>query len=156
MVLRRMRTLAVLELANVIIISVALLAVFRMPPTVSNLTGLVLVAAFLVEGGVYWWLKARQLVTRAPAPAGMATFRLLRRVNVVLLAAGAVVIAADSVASGMGVRSWPGVALWVFAVLEYVNYFHVQLMHDTRADLARLFTRGLHRSHLARDLTARR
>jgi hypothetical protein len=156
MVLRRMRTLAVLEFANVIIISAALLGVLRMPPTVSNLTGLALVTVFLVEGGVYWWLKARQLVAGASSPAGMAAFRTLRPVNVGLLAVGAVVLAVDSMVGGVGVRTWPGVALWIFALLEYVNYFHVQLMHDTRADLARLFARGLRRSHLARDLSVRR
>ena len=156
MVLRRLRTLAILELANVVIISVVLLGVLRMPPTLSNLTGLALVAVFLVEGGAYWWLKSRQLVSGAPAPAGMGAFRLLRPVNVGLLAVGAVVIAVDSVTGGVGVRTWPGVALWVFAVLEYVNYFHLQLMHDTRADLTRLFAHGFRRSHLARDLSALR
>jgi hypothetical protein len=40
-----------------------------------------------------------------------------------------------------------------FAWLEYVNYFRVQLMHDTRSDLRRLVrTRRLRRSWLATDL----
>lgn len=156
MILRRLRTLAILEFANVVIISVVLLGFFRMPPTLSNLTGLGLVAVFLVEGGAYWWLKSRQLVSGAAAPAGMDAFRLLKRANVGLLAVGAMVVAVDSVTGGVGVRTWPGVALWAFALLEYVNYFHVQLMHDTRADLARLAAHGFRRSHLARDLSARR
>ncbi|MEV4892856.1 hypothetical protein AB0K48_26090 [Nonomuraea sp. NPDC055795] len=54
---------------------------------------------------------------------------------------------------GSGAQVWPGVALWVFALLEDVNFFHLQLMHDTRADLAHLMmTRRLRRSHLALDL----
>jgi hypothetical protein len=48
---------------------------------------------------------------------------------------------------------WPGLGLWLFALLEHVNYFHVQLSHQTRADLARLVrTRRLRRSHLSRDM----
>jgi len=43
------------------------------------------------------------------------------------------------------------------AVLEYINYFVVQLSHETRADLRRLVrTRRLHPSHLAIDLRRHR
>jgi hypothetical protein len=50
--------------------------------------------------------------------------------------------------------SWvPGLLLYGLAVAEYVNYFHWQLMHDTRADLRRLLRTGrLQRSHLYADL----
>ncbi|MER7128156.1 hypothetical protein ABT338_04230, partial [Streptosporangium saharense] len=73
-----------------------------------------------------------------------------------LLAGGAVVAGTGIAGGASGTQVWPGPALWVFAVLEHVNYFHVQLMHDTRADLARLVrTRRLRRSHLARDLARR-
>jgi hypothetical protein len=41
-------------------------------------------------------------------------------------------------------------------VFEHVNYFHVQLMYDTRADVRRLRASGLRRSHLAADLRAAR
>jgi hypothetical protein len=47
----------------------------------------------------------------------------------------------------------PGVVLVALAVAEHVNYFYRQLMHDTRADLRRLWrTRRLHPSHLNIDL----
>ena len=43
--------------------------------------------------------------------------------------------------------------LVAFAGLEHVNYFHVQLMHDTRADWAYLLRhRRLRRAPLADDL----
>jgi hypothetical protein len=48
---------------------------------------------------------------------------------------------------------WWATALLVMAWLEYVNYFRIQLMHDTRSDLRRLrTTRRLRRSWLATDL----
>jgi hypothetical protein len=37
-------------------------------------------------------------------------------------------------------------------VLEHVNYFHIQLMHDTSNDVRRLLRRGFRRSSLARNL----
>lgn len=152
-VLRRVRTLAILEFVNVPLIAVVVAGVLGMPLTAANLTGLALVLAVLVEGGAYWWLKLGQLTAGSPSPAGIGVYRHLARANVALLAGGAVIVGAGVVVGGPGAGVWPGVALWVFAVLEHVNYFHVQLMHDTRADLSRLFrTRRLHRSHLARDL----
>ncbi|MEU0571987.1 hypothetical protein ABZ297_42220 [Nonomuraea sp. NPDC005983] len=152
-VTRRVRNLAVLEFVNIPIISLALIGRLGMPLTPANLTGLLLVLVLLAEGGAYWWLKLAQLTSRSAVPAGIGVYRVLARVNLALLAGGAVVIGAGLVRSGFGTQVWPGLALWVFAVLEYVNYFHLQLMHDNRADLSRLARTGrLHRSHLARDL----
>ncbi|MEV0633322.1 hypothetical protein [Nonomuraea wenchangensis] len=152
-VLNRVRNLAVLELANIPILSLALTGALGMPLTPANLTGLLLVLILVAEGGAYWWLKLAQLSARSSLPAGMGVYRILARVNLALLAGGGVVISAGLVRGGSGTEVWPGFALWVFALLEHVNYFHLQLMHDNRADLSRLArTRRLHRSHLARDL----
>lgn len=152
-VLRRVKSLAVLEFVNVPLIAGVLTGVLGMPLTPANAAGLGLVLIVLVEGGGYWWLKFAQLSSRSPVPAGMAVYRVISWINVGLLAAGAVVVGAGLLMGGSGTRVWPGAALWVFALLEHVNYFHLQLMHDTRADVARLAaTRRLHRSHLALDL----
>ncbi|MFI6539371.1 hypothetical protein ACIBHY_43425 [Nonomuraea sp. NPDC050547] len=148
-----MKTLAILEFVNIPLIAGVLTGVLGMPLTTANTAGLVLVLIVLAEGGAYWWLKLAQLSSRSPVPAGMAVYRRLSRVNVGLLVAAAVVVGACLAEGGSGARVWPGAALWVFALLEHVNYFHLQLMHDTRADLAHLMnTRRLRRSHLALDL----
>ncbi|MGW2158854.1 hypothetical protein [Nonomuraea sp. NPDC001699] len=151
--LRRTRTLAVLEFVNIPLIAGVLTGLLGMPLTVANSAGLVLVLVVLAEGGVYWWLKFTQLSSRAPVPAGMAMYRMISRINVCLLVAGAVVVGAGLVMGGSGAQVWPGAALVVFALLEHVNYFHLQLMHDTRADLGHLVRTGrLRRSHLALDM----
>ncbi|WP_327089027.1 hypothetical protein OIE66_43145 [Nonomuraea sp. NBC_01738] len=156
-VLRRVRNLAVLEFVNIPLLSWAFIGMLGMPVTPANLTGLLLVFVILVEGGAYWFLKLGQFRRRAPLPAGMPLFRMLTRLNPVLLAIGALVIAVAIYSGDSGTAAWPGVALWVFAVLEHVNYFHVQLIHDTRADLARFRRTGrFHRSHLATDLARSR
>lgn len=81
----------------------------------------------LVQAGVYW-LRARAWVGRGVMPAELALlYRRLRIANVVLLALGLVGI----------IVCWPGnlagalvvLAVWVFAVIEYLNYFVVRLAY---------------------------
>ncbi|MFW5416430.1 hypothetical protein J0910_07390 [Nocardiopsis sp. CNT-189] len=149
---RRIRGLAVVEtLCIPLFAAVALL--WEMPLTAANAAGLGLLFLLIAEGGAYWRAKARQLARDLPLPEGMPVFAALKRANLVLFAAAAAAIAAALAGGDTGTRVWPGVLLWLFALVEQVNYFHVQLSHDNRADLARLLrTRRLHRSHLARDL----
>jgi hypothetical protein len=103
------------------------------------------------EGG-YKGIQLRQRRRRLP---GAGAFRWLRALNVVALLLGAAVVGAGVVRMP-GAGSLPGAVLLVGAALEHVNHFHVQLMHDTRADLRRLRSSGLRRSHLAADLRAAR
>lgn len=155
--IRRLRHLALLEHVNIVLIAAVALGALGMPASPANLAGLGLVALLLLEGGAYWWLKVHQLATRAPRPRGMGLFRALGRLNLVLFAVGGAVVAFAPATGANGAHLWPGVGLWGFAVLEHVNYFHVQLSHQTRADLARLRrTRRLHPSALSRDLHRRR
>ncbi|MGL6101949.1 MAG: general stress protein, partial [Exiguobacterium acetylicum] len=43
--------------------------------------------------------------------------------------------------------------LYVFAILEYINYFHIQLMYDNRSDVQYLIqNRRLKRSALNKDM----
>lgn len=154
---RRVRNLAILEFLNIPFIAVVVTVALGMPLTVANLTGLALTLFVLLEGGSYWWLKLRQLKAGSPVPAGLGLFRVLSTVNVVLLTGGIVCLGVSFAVAGAGTSVWPGLALWVVATLEHVNYFYVQLMHDTRADLSRLVTTGRpRRSHLARDLARQR
>jgi len=81
----------------------------------------------LTQAGAYW-LLARGWVLRAAMPIGLARlFRLLRVVDVGVLLAGLVGL----------VRWWPDrtaaavlvVAIWLFGLLEYVNYFLTRLSY---------------------------
>jgi hypothetical protein len=112
------------------------------------------VAGLLAVGGWYWHRKLQQLRDARPLGDAMPVLqragRHARRVLMALTVAMAVswVTTAGSAAD----RAW-ATLLILFGWAEYVNYFHVQLMHDTRSDLARLRrTRRLRRSWLANDL----
>ena len=148
---RRLRSLAVMELLNVALQAGLWFGLVGLPVTVANLIGYGLFAVLLLEGATYWLAKLRQLRGRRPHLPGVRVFRAARVVNPAILAAG-LLITGRAVFADPGRASWPGLAFALFAVLEHVNYFHVQLMHDTVADLRRLRSVGLRRSHLARDL----
>lgn len=148
---RRLRSLAVLEAANIPLQAFIWFGLIGLPATWPNLTGFALFVILLIQGTAYWAAKLDQLRHRRPHPRGLPAFALARKLNPALLAAGLPATGA-AVLADPGAGSWPGLGFALFTVLEHVNYFHVQLMHDTAADLRRLRTVGLRRSQLARDL----
>lgn len=151
----RLRTLATMELVGVVVIGWAVFGAYDAPRSAANTVGFALVALHLVIGAAYWTVKTRQLRTEEPRPPFIGVFKWLRPVCQGGLAAGLVVIA---LAADQPVGAWlPGLGLYGLALAEYVNYFHWQLMHDTRSDVRRLVrTRRLRRSHLSEDLRARK
>jgi len=117
-------------------------------------SGALLCAGLLVLGALYWRAKLAQLRRRAPVLPHRRTFARAKPVAalaVVVTGQGCALapLLGETLAGGVA----GGAVLWALGALEYVNYFHRQLMHDTRADLRRLWaTRRLRRSFLALDL----
>ncbi|MFD1542400.1 hypothetical protein [Nonomuraea guangzhouensis] len=148
---RRLRSLFWLELLNIPLQAVLWFGLVGFPVTAGNSVGFALFALLLVEGAGYWSAKLRQIATRNKSLPGAGAFVIARTGNVAVLAAGLLFIV-WAVVTDPGAGSWPGLGFGLFAVLEQVNYFHVQLMYDTAADLRYLRSRGLRRAHLARDL----
>ena len=148
---RRLRSLAFGESINIPLQSGLWFGVIGLPATVANLVGFGLFLMVLVEGTGYWAAKLHQIRTRRRDLPGTAVFRVARIANAPLLAVG-VAVTGYAVVTAPGWSSVPGLGFAAFAVLEHVNYFHVQLAHGTATDLRRLRSVGLRRSHLARDL----
>lgn len=146
--------MALLELGNIPFQAWIWFGIAGLPVTVVNSLGFALFAILLAQGALYWMAKLRQLRESALLP-GTRAFLIARATDVPLLVAG-LAVTGSAVAADPGRDSWPGLVFALVAVLEYVNYFHVQLMHDTVADLRRLMATGPRRSHLARDLARRR
>jgi hypothetical protein len=148
---RRLRSLVCLELFNIPLQAVIWFGVVGFPVTAGNSVGFALFALLLLEGAGYWSAKRRQIATRNRALPGVGAFVVARRGNPAVLVAGLLFIV-WAVVVDPGAGSWPGLGFGLFAVLEQVNYFHVQLMYDTAEDLRYLRSHGLRRAHLARDL----
>jgi hypothetical protein len=112
-------------------------------------------AALLGFGGWYWHRKLQQLRDGRSLDDALAVLdRADRYSRTWLLVLTSAMALSWLTATGVtGDRIWASFLL-MFAWAEYVNYFRLQLMHDTRSDLARLRrTRRLRRSWLASDLT---
>jgi hypothetical protein len=115
---------------------------------------LALVSALLIQGALYWHLKLRSVQTGSGLPPWFAPlYRGLRRANVAAFALyGGVFAFAATRGLPPADLAWSG-ALFVFAVLEHVNYYHRQLMYDNAHDVrALLKRRRLRRAALGTDL----
>lgn len=123
-----------------------------------RLTAYALAASLLSVGGWYWHLKVAQLGRGQSIESQLMTLARIGLVAPVILGVASVALAASWVA-GVGQtadRGW-ATGFLVLAWAEYVNYFHYQLMHDTRSDLERLKRTGkVRRSWLAADLNGLR
>ena len=119
----------------------------RLPP-------LVMVCYILAQGATYWAAKYRQYARAVALPSWLPRlFRGFQLSNVIGLSGiGLWLTLAAGRDTGLVDLGW-GAGLWAFAVLEHVNYYHRQLMYDTRGALRRLkATRRLRIPLLAEDM----
>lgn len=119
-----------------------------------RLAAYALAAGLLGVGGWYWHLKMLQIRDGRPIDPNLRQFDLVDRFAPAVLAAASLALV-GSWLGGIGFtadRGW-ATGFLLLAWAEYVNYFKVQLMHDTRSDWGRLMrTSRLRRSWLASDL----
>ena len=151
-----------IEAMNVLLVPAA--ALFFAPPG-DSVEAAVLAAAILptcallTVGAVYWHALSRRLKgDRGLLQRWLPAADKAERPLVALL-----FVAFAACAAGVLLRSftWPIIAalvLTLLAILEYVNYYHLQLQHfDNWSDFKKLVTTGrLRRAHSARDLAAYR
>lgn len=158
-IVRRLRWLRNWELFDVgLFLTLLVWWVTARDPSTWLLTafGVSLVCYLLLQGGFYWHLKAQAVASRSGRlPAYFCgLFTHLRYSSLVLLACfPLIVVSARTVNSTTLSELLRSSAIGAFAALEYVNYYHYQLMHDTVNDLRYLkMHRRLRRAPLADDL----
>lgn len=140
---RRIASLRNLELFNALFLPLAFWGLWRTAEAQTfgaRGVGMALVSSLLVQGGVYWHLKLRSIETRTPIAAGhLLVFQKLGRANVTALTLATLGVPLVGLFSLVTPQdAWWGFFLIGFAWLEFVNYYHMQLMHDNRRDLAYL------------------
>ena len=151
---RRMRVQGSVELVDVALLPAVVLRL--MGPSPGNVAAWVAVDAVLVVGAGYWFARSARARHRLPRTPHLGVFAVARPVLVAVVSVTAIVDVVD-VATGSGAARWVAPPLWLFAVAEYVNYFHVQLSYRSRADIRRLVRhRRLVPAHLGRELSRRR
>jgi hypothetical protein len=133
---KRFNYLRGVEAAAVVILPVLFIRDWRKSPDSVHwplgIMALALVSYLLLQGAIYWHLKHRALAGSTGLPAFFGTlFKAFKVSNVCLLGLGALGFIAQIMGAGWDARlAWP-LGIFIFAVLEHINYYHYQLMYDT-------------------------
>ena len=158
--IRRLTTYWKIEAGNVVFIpAIAIYLVLRSGGTISVALVLSCLACsfLLVIGTIVLGMMLRKARGEPDATKGrIPLLVLLRWPAIGLCVAAAVANGAEWISGNAGLSAQfvaPAVLL-LLAVLEYINYYHVQLQHfDHASDWQRLVSgRGFRRSHLAREI----
>ena len=118
-----------------------------------RIAGLALVSYILLQGSLYWHLKLRSFQGDRPLPVYFHTlFRGFKRSNVVAIGMMLIATLLGGEAATRADLGWAA-AMLTLVVLEQINYYHYQLMYDTRNAIASLWrNRRLRKAALAIDL----
>jgi hypothetical protein len=158
--IRRLTTYWKIEAGNAVFIpAIAIYLVLRSGGTISAALALsCLACSFLLVIGT---VVLRMMLGKARGEADATQARIplllwLRWPALALCAAAAVALGMECLDPGpqLSAQFLAPALLLLLAVLEYVNYYHVQLQHfDHAADWRRLMSgRGFRPSHLAREI----
>lgn len=115
-----------------------------------------IICVILMQGTFYWHLKLRAILkneTTLPSYFSQ-TFSIFKLVNIVLLSIYLVLIISSQTISftNFQVTVWSN-AIFIFAILEHINYYHYQLSHDNLNDINYLIRhKKIRRSPLCIDL----
>ncbi|MFY0757289.1 general stress protein [Metabacillus dongyingensis] len=112
----------------------------------------------LLQGTIYWYTKLKGLRSENTSITPIRTVRQLQRLknlNMVLIIVSIIVLAFDFI------KWYPSLPLggfliagfvYIFAVLEYINYFYVQLSYDNISDIKYLLkTKKLKEACISKD-----
>ncbi len=113
---------------------------------------LLIVSLILLQGSLYWWILIKRLSKSnfAIKQTGRI-YGLLRKLDLILLVLGIPLIL-------MEFSSWPvtliAVALWLFALMEWINYFHWQLSYSLNplVLLSKVAHKKLRKSKIAKEI----
>jgi uncharacterized membrane protein len=118
----------------------------------------------LLQGTIYWGGKLKRIrnneipATPVTPRHSMRLFILFKRINLVIFGAGIMVLGIDivrwnldSALSSTGL--FVAIGIYVFALLEFINYFYIQLSYDNLADIRNVLTnRRLKRSCINKEI----
>lgn len=119
---------------------------------VSISLSLVILSFILIQGSVFWWILLKRISN--PEFAEKYTgkiYKILKKLDLILLAAGIFVILLNHSNFSTFVISF---SIWIFAVIEWVNYYLLQLSYSLNpAVLWRyLRHRKLKKSKIAKEI----
>lgn len=118
-----------------------------------RISATVAMSYILLQGALYWHLKLQAFTLHQPLPAWFQQlYKSFKYSNVMAIAAVLALVASRSAAVTGEDLGWAGCVL-ALVVAEQINYYHYQLMYDTRNAFAYLRRHGrLRVAALALDL----
>lgn len=156
---KRLRSLRNLELFNIFFLPACLgfvLSKIDITHWQAYYVSMAGICVILAQGVFYWHLKLNAILkNESVLPAySYPIFSLFKWANLFLLAVYPVLFLLGKLASrfDFNVTLWSSL-LYVFGILEYVNYYHYQLSHDQLNDIRYLIRhKKFRRSPLWTDL----
>ena len=119
---------------------------------------MVVCIVILYQGQYYWKLKLDRLLSKAVnQEKGLHFFRQSKKLNLVLIGLMSLFFLIQWYLqqwqfTANNMLYW-GMLANVFAILEYINYYHIQLMVDNKYDVQYLVkNKRLKKASLAKDL----
>ncbi|TGE19299.1 hypothetical protein [Hymenobacter elongatus] len=159
--IKRLRWYQPAELLNAVLatgLTLYVLLEYRLADTYTLVFGLLLMTFILYQGAYYWKLKLKSLAgTSTLKPDSVDRFAAFKRLNELMIGSGLLLLAVQFVSNGFSFRpensaGW-ALAANGFGILEYINYYHRQLMIDNMYDVSYLLrNKRLKIASLRKDL----
>lgn len=158
-IIRRLLYLRNWEFANIFLLPVCLFVILtsaKVKNWQAYAFGMFVVCFILAQGTLYWHLKLQTVYKDKPALPSYfrPTFLFFQWADIVLLFGYPILVASNKLLSSIDFQASPwSNGIFLFAILEYVNYYHYQLSHDNINDIRYLMKhRKIRRSPLYVDL----
>lgn len=120
----------------------------------STLYAFALLEFVLLQGSYYWFLKWKQIKGKdySYLPYGqLRIFSLFKRVNIFLIGIGIIVLIYQIIVFPLELYWF--LFLFLFAIIEYINYYHIRLSYLTMDEIKGFIRqRGFRSSKLAKEL----
>jgi hypothetical protein len=122
-------------------------------------TSFILLEFILLQGTIYWREKLKRLRNNETLATPIKLVRqltLFKRINIIIIAVGIFTFAIDFI-RWHSALPFGGllltIGIYVFALLEFINYYYIQLSYDNRADIRNLLrNRRLKRACINKDI----
>ena len=106
----------------------------------------------LIQGSVFWWILIKRISNPRFAERYIGKiYRILKILDLILLGVGALIIILNYSEFSTGIIS---LAIWFFAVIEWINYFKWQLSYSLNPAvlLKYILQRKLWKSKIAKEI----
>lgn len=106
----------------------------------------------LIQGSVFWWILIKRISNPRFAERYIGKiYRILKILDLILLGVGALIIILNYSEFPTSIIS---LAIWFFAVIEWINYFKLQLSYSLNPAvlLKYILQRKLRKSKIAKEI----